>query len=426
MEYLEKNKPLNLVDFIGNSLVLKRLHELLQGQYMIMIMGVSGCGKTTLAKLFLDKQDKDVLRIGSDDINDTVSIKSLVTNFIKNRNIESFLSKRDKVIFFDDVDISLTFDKSVGVLIGEIIETCKKDTRLSLLVTSNVSEDKKITDLKKQLEVLRIYNPPVKDSYVYVMNMLDKDGVEYDASGLLKLAKTYDGNIRHILLNLHNLSNPEREKSHMEFFDKTSFEVVKQLLYQSCPLKDISRTSDNSMVPLILLENFPKELFKKKVDKPQSLDALINVTDGFVASEEIEKYMYQNTDWTNYDLVTLLRCFPINYHLNMYPVKTTKTNIKAGDSLVFTQLLTKTSQKQVFYKKLSSIQSSVGIYDIYSASLYYDALCQYIITNQDKVKEFCKKLANKFAKEELSIILSYLTHLDVLDKKLSAKIKRYM
>jgi ABC-type dipeptide/oligopeptide/nickel transport system ATPase component len=425
MDILLKYKPKHINDFLGNNALKLKLNELLKASsnYTIMFMGVSGCGKSTLSNLFLNMQDKQILRVGSEDIHDNSNLKSLITNFLTNKNIESFLSKKDKVVFFDDIDISMTLDKSIGGLVGEIISKCKERKDLSLILTSCVSEEKRITELKKQLDVQRIYNPSVKDTYVYISNILDKEQKEYDGDALLRLAKTYDGNIRHVVLNLHNMSDPEKEKNNMEFFDKTSFEIIKKLFSQKLSIKSLCHTSDNSLVPFLLYENFPQHLLKRKMDKNNAVDALINVTDGFVTSEKFEKHMYQSTDWSNYDLVTVLRTFPINNVLNSYPEKGAKG---VTENYTFTQLLSKTAQKQIYYKKLLSTQESLKIYDLDTLIVFYDSIGVNIIKNQDKVKEFCKYLSQYISKEELSVILSYLTHLEILDKKLSAKLKRYM
>ena len=98
-DLLIKYRPTNLKDFVGNRVLIKTLVEKVRNfPFHILLIGPSGGGKTLLVDLVFGEFEKeyDVLKINGDETEDMKTLKKLLDNFVNNRTIDSFFSKKKK------------------------------------------------------------------------------------------------------------------------------------------------------------------------------------------------------------------------------------------------------------------------------------------------------------------------------------------
>jgi hypothetical protein len=360
-------RPTSLNQFVGNkSSILSAKETVSSVPFAFIILGPSGCGKSVLCDLLLQGKSFDILWVKSNDADDSKAMQKMVENFITHRTIESFFSKKPKVVIFDDVDAMMCSDRgSNSFLTGFIADNKKRSEPISFIMTCSTSEERKLTDFKKKISVIRLYNPPVKDAFIYICSVLDEKNISYDPGSILKLIENNDGNIRSVLMHL-NFDSERRDATEQMFFDKTPFEITRAMLTTKLSCQGLRYAADNPLVPLLLYENFPSELFLNRVKQAKHVayDVVARIIDGSISSECIEKYMYVNTDWDLLQPVSIMKCGYVNFCVN----NISKKKSIRKDNLVFTQSLTKAASRHNYAKKIIEFKSELGIRD--SSGIY--------------------------------------------------------
>lgn len=369
MELLQRFAPKSKKEFLGSKATVSQLDKLLATQpCRALLVGPSGCGKTTLVRLLLEshKEKYDVLDIKGNDVTDLKALKVLIENFVAHRTIESFFSRKAKLVFFDDVDLMMCADRGCGTYLMSFVDGLKKNVAVSFIMTCSLSEERKLTDLKKKVPPLRMYNPTPKETLPLVLDILERESIPHDASKVVELVETYHGNIRNVLQNLHQLDAGKKtlatEKMLRDLCDATTFDITRRMLSSPMRVKDLHLLSDNTMVPLLLYENYLAELFDNRLKQPPSVYANVvsKIMSNTLEAEILERYMFQTTDWELFDPVITLKCGCINYLVNALPRK----KFPKSDALVFTQALSKAATRHNYGKRLEVWQAELGIHDV--------------------------------------------------------------
>lgn len=427
---LIKFAPTHVYDFVGNKILIKKLIESLKTHpsYTLLI-GPSGGGKTCVCDLILGMYDYNVLKINGDETEDLKSLKRLLDNFMNNKTIESFFSSRKKVVFIDDVDILMSCDRNVNSFLLGFIDDATKSGRVSVIFTCSSSEEKRLTELKKKISCIRLTNPSQKDVFAYITNILDKEEVIYDHTKLLRLIDVHNNNIRNIFNNLHHLSYSDdemsEEKQRKLLFDANVFDVMKKLFFFKTSADGLRLISDNNIIPLLLYENFPNELFKNRIrqTKEKYCDSILYINKMFIDAEIQEQFMYQNTEWSMYDNITILKCGSINNQLTKFERKKTRV----FDTYVFTQILTKAALRCNYGKKLLVMKRNTKLYDIKNVYYLMDCICD-IVMNCSKEDLSKLRLPKELdiTPEDIATMYQYFSQFLGMEKNLLNKIKKLL
>lgn len=410
MEALQRNAPSRLSEFVGNgAAAIAAKAQLAKWPFQFCIVGPSGCGKSTFCDLLLTENAWDILRIKLTTIDDIKGLIKLMDNFVSHRSIESFMCKKPKVVFFDDVDLLMCADRGVSsVILAFVNEQRKADHAISIIMTCSISEERKLSDLKKKIDIIRLYNPTPKDALVRIINILDKERMVYEATKVLRLAEAHGGNIRGIMMNLHLLNDDNAlsdEKRQKLMFDTTPFEMTRRMLTLPCESRDMRAINDNNLVPLLMYENYPTELFSNRLKQSKSkyYELVSTILDRSVHAEALERYMFCNTDWDLWEPVSILKCGYINSLLNSIDRKKSRKD----DNLQFTQALTKAATRHNYNKRLTDYKDELGVRDILgvykafeSGNLEYDAA---IATYMSQVRKVETKAVKRPTKKKTNV-----------------------
>ena len=358
--------------FAGNkAAIIACKNHIKSMPFGFVILGPSGCGKTSLVDLILKEHRFDIRWIKSNDADDSKIMQKVVDNFLSHRSIESFMSRKPKVIVFDDIDAMMCSDRgSNSFLNGFIADNKKRAEPVSFIMTCSTSEERKLTDIKKKVPVVRISNPTTNEAFIHVCAVLDETNIKYDHERVMKLVAANNSNIRGILTNLDFTNSAvdifSRDSTEQLFFDLTPFDITKKMLTTNFTSVALRYAADNPLVPLLLYENFPTELFENRLKQAKRViyGIVTKIIDGTIHGEILEKYMYANTDWDLLQPVSILKCGHITMNVNNVPKK--KSHRK--DNMVFTQSLTKAASRHNYGKRIKDYKFELGIRD--PASIY--------------------------------------------------------
>ena len=148
----EKYRPTELSDYVGNGSLKSTIAAQLYNNDIqnYLFYGPAGTGKTTLAKLIVNKLDCDSLYINASDKRGIETIRDKVSGFA---SVASFKSL--KVVILDEADF-LTIQAQASL--RNIIETFSRTTRFILTcnyierVIDPLNQDVKLLKLSLQLK----------------------------------------------------------------------------------------------------------------------------------------------------------------------------------------------------------------------------------------------------------------------------------
>jgi hypothetical protein len=370
METVKLIEPTDVSKFLGNKLIIKNITEFitkrsndLPNKNILGILGPGGCGKSLLCKMLLKKYNVHVLELGKDNVT-LEDTKNLLYNFANNTTIENFMVKKDKVVLVDDVDILMNVDKSIMskiLLCNKVL----KSKRIKVILTCNINEEKKLFDGAKDIEIIKMYYPSLKDSYTHIMFSFDEHGIEYDPEHLLNVVTKHKGCIRESILNLYS-TNEELQNKGVEsaFKDMNTFEIAKNILSKSSTMDEVDylMRGDIGILPYILYENFPEELdtnfkFKRGKNNPNLIDIYLQVNKSYIDAAVFEDTAYQSMDWNLLQYTNALRMKSVYANILQLDKKVSHKDLKYR----FSQVLSKLSHKNIMAKKVKVVSLDMNV-----------------------------------------------------------------
>jgi hypothetical protein len=345
MDILLKHPLKQLTDFIGNRHQITKLKAALQLNGGVLLLGVPGSGKTTIAELSF--ANYNTLVVTKENI-------ASIHAFITDKTITSFFDKRKKAILFDDIDILICNDKTPVSFFIKIAQDVKN--RIPCIFTCNLNDEKKILDLKKHVEAIKINLPIPKECFTYLMRLLDRENVQYDIEHLLQTCHAMNGNVRESIAEVMHGRNDEQVTLYKNL---NVFETVRRLLSQPLTMRDTFYLIDEepNITSCMYYENIPEEIYNNRTkDMSTALAAYSHIADTFIESTVFEDYMCKNHEWALWDLIFYMRFLGANNILMSLP----RTENAKDVNVAFSQILSKVSHKNIMVKRLRNVAPSVS------------------------------------------------------------------
>ncbi len=417
MNWLDKYKPKSLKDFKGNKSEIDKAIKWIESykknyketKKVLLIIGNTGIGKTLLADLIFKEYSYQKIELNSTDVRSQKKISDFLIKSLTYKNVVDMFNNGNSPIgiLLDEIDTICKlsdkggFTEFLSILKqNEKFETLKKNEndkkkkskKVSVLVedyiklynpiicTSNDINDKKINELKKYAEVIKLSKPLIQDDFNIINELYEIHQQKINDDVKLELSNYSQGDIRKLIVNLENLfifangkeidinifdnfkNAYSQKEEHIQLLDSTNILITKKVsIHHSQIYFDI----DCLLIPLMLYHNsinFIKNTEDKHIKK---LNIYKNILDSLCVHDTIQTNIFEVQDWDElYDIASIYGSAIPNYYFN--ELKNSKdVNIE------FTSLLNKISQMYVNKKLLNGAKVSTGKLNLDNDEIIY-------------------------------------------------------
>ena len=188
--WVEKYRPTTLEGYVGNEVIKSKIADYLkQGSIQnLLLHGVAGTGKTTLAKLLVKNIDCDYLYINASDERGIDTIREKIQPFALSMGFNDV-----KIVILDEADY---LTPQAQATLRHTIEACSATTRF--ILTCNYLE-RIISPLQSRCQTFEITPPSKGDVFDTLKNILANEGIEASESTSMKVINTHYPDIRKII-----------------------------------------------------------------------------------------------------------------------------------------------------------------------------------------------------------------------------------
>ena len=188
--FVEKYRPHNLSNFIGDSTVRDKVQEYINEGTLqnLLLFGPAGTGKTSLAKLIVKQLEADYLYINASDERGIDTIRDKIVPFASSIGFNGL-----KIIILDESDY---LTPQAQATLRNVIETFNNSCRF--IFTCNYL-DRIISPLQSRCVAFGIIPPSKKEVGQHVLQICEKEKINYTKEDLGQIIITHYPDIRKIL-----------------------------------------------------------------------------------------------------------------------------------------------------------------------------------------------------------------------------------
>ena len=273
--WVEKYRPQTLEGYVGNEVIKNKVSDYLnQGSIQnLLLHGVAGTGKTTLAKLIANNLNCDLLYINASDERGIDTIREKIIPFASSLGFGNV-----KIVILDEADY---ITPQAQATLRNTMESFSGNTRF--ILTCNYLE-RIISPLQSRCQTLEIKPPSKQDVAWRCVDICKEEKVDIDNIALKTIVNAYYPDIRKIINTIQG-----SVVNHVVKLDESSLkddlnEQIIQALSNKAKLSDIRQ---------ILADSGSREfdnLFKALYD---NLDKFTTKTGPAILI--IAKYQYEYT-----------------------------------------------------------------------------------------------------------------------------------
>tara|TARA_Y100000992_G_C21268981_1_gene495572 strand:- start:1004 stop:2302 length:1299 start_codon:yes stop_codon:yes gene_type:complete len=347
----------------------------------VYVYGAPGTGKTYFVKDILRELNYDIIHYDAGDIRNKTVISDLTKYNMSDKNILSMFNKKTEykkiAIVMDEIDGMNSGDKGgINSLIKLIrpkkTKKQKKEdiTMIPIICISNFHVDKKIKEMMKVCETIRLNTPTTKQiktiSSILMPNLNNTDMdiiIDFIQGDIRKLESTYQIYKSHqsLLKNkiIQNIFQPKHYNEDTKQITKKLLNNKFSIIQHSYVMNETDRTS----VALLFHENIIDVL--EKYSKKHTIPFYINILKNICFADYTDRITFQKQIWIFNEMSSLIKSFYNSFLFHNFNDKKIKFN---PADVRFTKVLTKYSTE-------------------YNNILFIQKLCEQL--NMDREDMFC-------------------------------------
>lgn len=382
-----KYEPKNVEDLYGKRKPLDELVNILKAEpcATVVIVGSGGIGKTVMVKLALmnilgfNIEKYDSITYKNDRLLDKI-VNINKNNLLQRLKTNSPLASTPTALLIDNLDtVCLSSEKTV---IDSIVTTNIKSKLFPLIMTVSDNSSKLVDDIKGLTHIIRVDIPTENDVKDLLYNVSSQESMNISEQVIDALASYVKGDMRLLMNIIQDLNmcfpdteitmdmycsfmenNTKQKNLDLHLFD--SFKLLVKSKGDICKTLSIYN-NDKVLLPLILQENFYKELSFRKLNVSQKNAVAKTVSEFISQGDIIETYIYTDQNWHLQEFHCFTSCtYPI------YDIESVSPYVREGDySINFSSELNKTSLKNINRKNIAILCSSsrINMQDIHEMS----------------------------------------------------------
>ena len=229
--WVEKYRPTTLEGYVGNEVIKNKIKDYLkQGSIQnLLLHGVAGTGKTTLAKLLVKNIDCDYLYINASDERGIDTIREKIQPFALSMGFNDV-----KIVILDEADY---LTPQAQATLRHTIEACSATTRF--ILTCNYLE-RIISPLQSRCQTFEIIPPSKREVWQKCKTILNDENISSSPKEVEPIVDAHYPDIRKIINTLQgSIINNEVKADHGSLKNTQLGGLVVDALIRKAKLSEI-------------------------------------------------------------------------------------------------------------------------------------------------------------------------------------------
>ena len=188
--WVEKYRPSDLSTYIGNEHLKDKVKVYLESEDVphLLLYGVAGTGKTTLAKIITQNIDCDCLYINASDENNVDNVRTKIKNFASSVGFRTL-----KVVILDEADF---LTPNAQAALRNLMETFSKHCRF--ILTCNYVE-RIIDPIQSRCQSYKVVPPSRKEVAIQLKNIFETEDINFKLDDLALIVNAGYPDIRRVI-----------------------------------------------------------------------------------------------------------------------------------------------------------------------------------------------------------------------------------